>query len=88
MLGEGNKLYLISALFQLKDVHIYYLMSFSVTGCISSICFSFPLHPLLHPSSWGRWKDILNHGRFKWHLAERDMEVICRYGNVYSLQKS
>lgn len=29
-------------------------------------------------SSWGRWKDILNHGRFKWHLAERDMEVICR----------
>uniref|UniRef100_A0A087Y061 DNA helicase n=1 Tax=Poecilia formosa TaxID=48698 RepID=A0A087Y061_POEFO len=27
---------------------------------------------------WGRWKDILNHGRFKWHLAERDMEVICR----------
>lgn len=30
-------------------------------------------------SRWGRWKDILNHGRFKWHLAERDMEVICRY---------
>uniref|UniRef100_W5KQJ9 Chromodomain helicase DNA binding protein 6 n=1 Tax=Astyanax mexicanus TaxID=7994 RepID=W5KQJ9_ASTMX len=27
---------------------------------------------------WGRWKDILNHGRFKWHLTERDMEVLCR----------
>lgn len=36
-------------------------------------------------SRWGRWKDILNHGRFKWHLAERDMEVICRYVNCYQL---
>ncbi|XP_066519392.1 chromodomain-helicase-DNA-binding protein 6 isoform X2 [Hoplias malabaricus] len=27
---------------------------------------------------WGRWKDILTHGRFKWHLTERDMEVLCR----------
>lgn len=27
---------------------------------------------------WGRWKDILNHGRFKWHLTERDVEVLCR----------
>ncbi|TDH13447.1 hypothetical protein EPR50_G00034810 [Perca flavescens] len=35
---------------------------------------------------WGRWKDILNHGRFKWHLAERDMEVICRALLVYCLR--
>uniref|UniRef100_H3ART7 Chromodomain helicase DNA binding protein 6 n=1 Tax=Latimeria chalumnae TaxID=7897 RepID=H3ART7_LATCH len=27
---------------------------------------------------WGRWKDILTHGRFKWHLNEKDMEMICR----------
>uniref|UniRef100_A0A671KD87 Chromodomain-helicase-DNA-binding protein 6-like n=1 Tax=Sinocyclocheilus anshuiensis TaxID=1608454 RepID=A0A671KD87_9TELE len=32
---------------------------------------------------WGRWKDILNHGRFKWHLTERDMEVLCRALLVY-----
>uniref|UniRef100_H3DJD5 Chromodomain helicase DNA binding protein 6 n=1 Tax=Tetraodon nigroviridis TaxID=99883 RepID=H3DJD5_TETNG len=35
---------------------------------------------------WGRWKDILNHGRFKWHLAERDMELICRALLVYCLR--
>ncbi|KAM3622048.1 uncharacterized protein V6R79_019762 [Siganus canaliculatus] len=35
---------------------------------------------------WGRWKDILNHGRFKWHLSERDMEVICRALLVYCLR--
>nr|XP_057910318.1 chromodomain-helicase-DNA-binding protein 6 isoform X2 [Doryrhamphus excisus] len=35
---------------------------------------------------WGRWKDILNHGRFKWHLAERDMEAICRALLVYCLK--
>ncbi|XP_047438274.1 chromodomain-helicase-DNA-binding protein 6 isoform X2 [Mugil cephalus] len=35
---------------------------------------------------WGRWKDILNHGRFKWHLAERDMEAICRALLVYCLR--
>ncbi|KAI4826423.1 hypothetical protein KUCAC02_029871, partial [Chaenocephalus aceratus] len=35
---------------------------------------------------WGRWKDILNHGRFKWHLAEGDMEVICRALLVYCLR--
>ncbi|XP_054470354.1 chromodomain-helicase-DNA-binding protein 9 isoform X6 [Anoplopoma fimbria] len=27
---------------------------------------------------WGRWKDILNHGRFKKQLTERDVESICR----------
>ncbi|KAM8914783.1 chromodomain-helicase-DNA-binding protein 6 isoform 2-T2 [Spinachia spinachia] len=35
---------------------------------------------------WGRWKDIMNHGRFKWHLAERDMEAICRALLVYCLR--
>ncbi|TKS69801.1 Chromodomain-helicase-DNA-binding protein 7 [Collichthys lucidus] len=27
---------------------------------------------------WGRWKDILNHGRFKKQLTEWDVESICR----------
>ncbi|XP_039591862.1 chromodomain-helicase-DNA-binding protein 6 [Polypterus senegalus] len=35
---------------------------------------------------WGRWKDILTHGRFKWHLAEKDMEVICRALLVYCVK--
>uniref|UniRef100_A0A8C3G7H4 Chromodomain helicase DNA binding protein 6 n=1 Tax=Cyclopterus lumpus TaxID=8103 RepID=A0A8C3G7H4_CYCLU len=35
---------------------------------------------------WGRWNDIMNHGRFKWHLAERDMEMICRALLVYCLR--
>ncbi|XP_077385171.1 chromodomain-helicase-DNA-binding protein 6 isoform X2 [Festucalex cinctus] len=35
---------------------------------------------------WGRWKDILNHGRFKWHLNEKDMEAICRALLVYCLK--
>uniref|UniRef100_A0A673LFU3 Chromodomain-helicase-DNA-binding protein 6-like n=1 Tax=Sinocyclocheilus rhinocerous TaxID=307959 RepID=A0A673LFU3_9TELE len=35
---------------------------------------------------WGRWKDILNHGRFKWHLTERDMEVLCRALLVYCVR--
>ncbi|KAG1963214.1 chromodomain-helicase-DNA-binding protein 6 isoform X1 [Pimephales promelas] len=35
---------------------------------------------------WGRWKDILNHGRFKWHLSERDMEVLCRALLVYCVR--
>ncbi|XP_042563774.1 chromodomain-helicase-DNA-binding protein 6 isoform X2 [Clupea harengus] len=35
---------------------------------------------------WGRWKDILTHGRFKWHLAERDMEVMCRALLVYCVR--
>ncbi|XP_053723413.1 chromodomain-helicase-DNA-binding protein 6-like isoform X1 [Synchiropus splendidus] len=35
---------------------------------------------------WGRWKDILNHGRFKWNLSERDMEAICRALLVYCLK--
>jgi len=49
------------------------------------------LHPglffffLLLPSRWGRWKDILNHGRFKKQLAERDVESICRALLAYCL---
>ncbi len=35
---------------------------------------------------WGRWNDILNHGRFKWHLTERDMEVLCRALLVYCVR--
>uniref|UniRef100_A0A4W5NBN0 Uncharacterized protein n=2 Tax=Salmoninae TaxID=504568 RepID=A0A4W5NBN0_9TELE len=35
---------------------------------------------------WGRWKDILTHGRFKWQLAERDMEVLCRALLVYCVR--
>lgn len=29
-------------------------------------------------SRWGRWKDILAHGRFKKQLTEWDVESICR----------
>ncbi|CAK6448021.1 unnamed protein product [Pipistrellus nathusii] len=35
---------------------------------------------------WGRWKDILTHGRFKWHLNEKDMEMICRALLVYCIK--
>ncbi|XP_039555438.1 chromodomain-helicase-DNA-binding protein 6 isoform X7 [Passer montanus] len=35
---------------------------------------------------WGRWKDILTHGRFKWHLNEKDMEMICRALLVYCVK--
>uniref|UniRef100_A0A8C5Q8R6 Chromodomain helicase DNA binding protein 6 n=1 Tax=Leptobrachium leishanense TaxID=445787 RepID=A0A8C5Q8R6_9ANUR len=35
---------------------------------------------------WGRWKDILTLGRFKWHLNEKDMEVICRALLVYCVK--
>ncbi|GCC42202.1 hypothetical protein chiPu_0026128, partial [Chiloscyllium punctatum] len=34
---------------------------------------------------WGRWKDILAHGRFKRRMTERDVEVICRTILVYCL---
>lgn len=36
--------------------------------------------------SWGRWKDILTHGRFKWPLNEKDMEMICRALLVYCVK--
>ncbi|XP_017721546.1 PREDICTED: chromodomain-helicase-DNA-binding protein 6-like [Rhinopithecus bieti] len=35
---------------------------------------------------WGRWKDILTHGRFKWHLNEKDMEMICHALLVYCVK--
>uniref|UniRef100_A0A8C7HKQ3 Chromodomain helicase DNA binding protein 9 n=1 Tax=Oncorhynchus kisutch TaxID=8019 RepID=A0A8C7HKQ3_ONCKI len=34
---------------------------------------------------WGRWKDILLHGRFKKQLTERDVESICRALLAYCL---
>uniref|UniRef100_A0A8C6PVN7 Chromodomain helicase DNA binding protein 9 n=1 Tax=Nothobranchius furzeri TaxID=105023 RepID=A0A8C6PVN7_NOTFU len=34
---------------------------------------------------WGRWKDILNHGRFKKQLTEWDVESICRALLAYCL---
>ncbi|KAL4658748.1 chromodomain-helicase-DNA-binding protein 9-like isoform X1 [Arapaima gigas] len=34
---------------------------------------------------WGRWKDILQHGRFKRQLGERDVEAICRALLAYCL---
>ncbi|KAG5848700.1 hypothetical protein ANANG_G00102000 [Anguilla anguilla] len=34
---------------------------------------------------WGRWKDILLHGRFKRQLTERDVEMICRALLAYCL---
>lgn len=37
------------------------------------------------PSSWGRWSDILAHGRFKRPLKEADVETICRALLAYCL---
>ncbi|XP_041103529.1 chromodomain-helicase-DNA-binding protein 7-like isoform X1 [Polyodon spathula] len=34
---------------------------------------------------WGRWTDILSHGRFKRQLTEQDVETICRAVLVYCL---
>uniref|UniRef100_A0A4W4DXN8 DNA helicase n=1 Tax=Electrophorus electricus TaxID=8005 RepID=A0A4W4DXN8_ELEEL len=34
---------------------------------------------------WGRWRDILQHGRFKRPLSERDVEWICRALLAYCL---
>uniref|UniRef100_W5MK45 Chromodomain helicase DNA binding protein 9 n=1 Tax=Lepisosteus oculatus TaxID=7918 RepID=W5MK45_LEPOC len=34
---------------------------------------------------WGRWKDILLHGRFKRQLNEHDVEIICRALLAYCL---
>lgn len=43
-----------------------------------------PLTPS-SPTSWGRWREILSHGRFKRRLSERDVETICRAILVYCL---
>lgn len=46
-------------------------------------------HTSYYPPSchhrWGRWKDILAHGRFKRQLSERDVESICRALLAYCL---
>lgn len=34
---------------------------------------------------WGRWRDILTHGRFKRQLNEQDVEIICRALLAYCL---
>uniref|UniRef100_A0A8C2TR73 Chromodomain helicase DNA binding protein 9 n=1 Tax=Coturnix japonica TaxID=93934 RepID=A0A8C2TR73_COTJA len=34
---------------------------------------------------WGRWRDILSHGRFKRQLNEQDVEIICRALLAYCL---
>lgn len=44
--------------------------------------------PFIFPfnvSSWGRWSDILAHGRFKRPLKESDVETICRALLAYCL---
>lgn len=35
---------------------------------------------------WGRWADILDHGRFKRHLEESDVEAIARATLLYALK--
>lgn len=40
---------------------------------------------LLSVFSWGRWSDILAHGRFKRPLKEADVETICRALLAYCL---
>lgn len=67
--------------------HIQVLTSYTdlnMTCCVSSP----PPCSIPSPvglSRWGRWKDILNHGRFKKQLAERDVESICRALLAYCL---
>uniref|UniRef100_A0A452IVQ9 Chromodomain helicase DNA binding protein 8 n=1 Tax=Gopherus agassizii TaxID=38772 RepID=A0A452IVQ9_9SAUR len=46
-------------------------------------CFRVEKHLLVY--GWGRWREILSHGRFKRRLSERDVETICRAILVYCL---
>ncbi|XP_066460027.1 chromodomain-helicase-DNA-binding protein 8 isoform X2 [Eleutherodactylus coqui] len=46
-------------------------------------CFRVEKHLLVY--GWGRWRDILSHGRFKRGMTERDVERICRAILVYCL---
>ncbi|KAG8455526.1 hypothetical protein GDO86_001643 [Hymenochirus boettgeri] len=46
-------------------------------------CFRVEKHLLVY--GWGRWRDILSHGRFKRGMTERDVEKICRAILVYCL---
>ena len=44
-----------------------------------------PVHAEYLLCSWGRWTDILSHGRYKRQLTEQDVETICRTILVYCL---
>uniref|UniRef100_S4RN91 Chromodomain helicase DNA binding protein 9 n=1 Tax=Petromyzon marinus TaxID=7757 RepID=S4RN91_PETMA len=46
-------------------------------------CFRVEKNLLIY--GWGRWPDILRHGRFKRQLVERDVELICRVSMAYCL---
>ncbi|KAM4808492.1 chromodomain-helicase-DNA-binding protein 8 [Rhinophrynus dorsalis] len=46
-------------------------------------CFRVEKHLLVY--GWGRWREILCHGRFKRGMTERDVEKICRAILVYCL---
>uniref|UniRef100_A0A9J8B3G1 Chromodomain helicase DNA binding protein 7 n=1 Tax=Cyprinus carpio carpio TaxID=630221 RepID=A0A9J8B3G1_CYPCA len=52
-------------------------------GYPRSECFRVEKNLLVY--GWGRWGDILSHGRFKRPLRERDVETICRALLAYCL---
>ncbi|XP_053322550.1 chromodomain-helicase-DNA-binding protein 7 [Spea bombifrons] len=52
-------------------------------GYARSECFRVEKNLLVY--GWGRWTDILSHGRFKRQLTEQDVETICRTILVYCL---
>nr|XP_015209125.1 PREDICTED: chromodomain-helicase-DNA-binding protein 7 isoform X1 [Lepisosteus oculatus]XP_015209126.1 PREDICTED: chromodomain-helicase-DNA-binding protein 7 isoform X1 [Lepisosteus oculatus]XP_015209127.1 PREDICTED: chromodomain-helicase-DNA-binding protein 7 isoform X1 [Lepisosteus oculatus] len=52
-------------------------------GYPRSECFRVEKNLLVY--GWGRWTDILSHGRFKRQLKEQDVETICRAVLVYCL---
>ncbi|KAL2076371.1 hypothetical protein ACEWY4_028035 [Coilia grayii] len=52
-------------------------------GYSRSECFRVEKNLLVY--GWGRWKDILSHGRFKRPLRERNVETICRALLAYCL---
>ncbi|KAE8598858.1 hypothetical protein XENTR_v10016966 [Xenopus tropicalis] len=52
-------------------------------GYARSECFRVEKNLLVY--GWGRWTDILSHGRFKRQLSEQDVETICRTILVYCL---
>ncbi|XP_077348882.1 chromodomain-helicase-DNA-binding protein 7 isoform X2 [Lithobates pipiens] len=52
-------------------------------GYARSECFRVEKNLLVY--GWGRWTEILSHGRFKRQLTEQDVETICRTILVYCL---
>uniref|UniRef100_A0A8C3TJ71 Chromodomain helicase DNA binding protein 7 n=1 Tax=Chelydra serpentina TaxID=8475 RepID=A0A8C3TJ71_CHESE len=52
-------------------------------GYARSECFRVEKNLLVY--GWGRWTDILSHGRYKRPLTEQDVETICRTILVYCL---